>query len=324
MISLNRYPVEIVLFMVWSVILLPIGLLDVGGVIRVILGLPFILFIPGYVLIFALFPTRKTDRGINLLERITLSFGFSLAIVSLIGFGLNYTTWGIRLESILLCVFVFIIAVGAIAIYQWNNVSLDERFEISLGLSRFKSKSKLNRILNISIIISILFAIIAITYASITITHEEKYTGFYILSMDRNTTHYQKNLTVGENSNVILGIINHEYETIDYNIEIWLINQSTDNTKSENEDKTTIHNMWFIDNIPVNLKHKELNIEKAITTQWEHNYSFSINRTGSFKLLFLLFTSPAEEYIVDDDYVDIAEEKINSAYRQTHLWIKVN
>ena len=117
MISLNRYPVEIVLLMAWSVILLPIGLLDVGGVIRVILGLPFILFIPGYVLIFALFPTRKTDRGINLLERITLSFGFSLAIVSLIGFGLNYTTWGIRLESILLCVFVFIIAVGAKIFY---------------------------------------------------------------------------------------------------------------------------------------------------------------------------------------------------------------
>jgi len=324
MVSLNRYPVEIVLFMILSVILIPIGLLDIGGVIRIILGLPFRLFIPGYVLIFALFPTRKTDRGINLLERITLSFGFSIAIVSLIGFGLNYTTWGIRPESNLLCIFVFIIAVGALAIHQWNNVSIDERFKINLSLSRFKSKSKLNRILNISIIISILLAIIVIAYTSTTITHDEEYTVLYILSMDRDTSHYQKNLIVGENSNVILGIINHEYETIDYNLEVWLINQSTNATEFENKDIIMIHNMWFIDSIQVTLEHKELNIEKAITTQWEYNYSFSINRTGSFKLLFLLFTSPAEEYIVDGDYFDIAEEKINSAYRQTHLWIKVN
>jgi uncharacterized membrane protein len=63
----------------------PLALLSTDTTVCTILGLPFILFIPGYVLIFVLFPTKKGERGINQLERIGLSFGFSLAITSLLG-----------------------------------------------------------------------------------------------------------------------------------------------------------------------------------------------------------------------------------------------
>ena len=107
-VSFERYPVDIIVCMLWSTILLPVALLNVEGTLRIILGLPFILFIPGYILIFALFPGRKTDQGIDIIERIALSFGLSIAIVPLIGLGLNYTEWGIRLEPILLSVFLFL------------------------------------------------------------------------------------------------------------------------------------------------------------------------------------------------------------------------
>ena len=113
-ISFKNIPIDIVLCMLWSLISIPISLLNVEGILRVILGLPFILFIPGYILIFALFPNKKKDRGIDIIERIALSFGLSIAIVPLIGLGLNYTSWGIRLEPILLSIFIFIIGVGFI------------------------------------------------------------------------------------------------------------------------------------------------------------------------------------------------------------------
>ena len=89
----DKYPADIIICMLWSIILLPVALLNIDGTIRVILGLPFILFIPGYILIFALFPCRKTDQGIDIIERIALSFGLSIAVVPLIGLGLNYTEW---------------------------------------------------------------------------------------------------------------------------------------------------------------------------------------------------------------------------------------
>ena len=62
--------------------------------VRVPLGLLMVLFVPGYTLIAALFPKIGDLDGI---ERTALSFGLSIAVVPLIGLGLNYTPWGIRL-----------------------------------------------------------------------------------------------------------------------------------------------------------------------------------------------------------------------------------
>ena len=76
--------------MIWSIILLPIVLLRIDDTLRIIIGLPFILFIPGYILVFALFPTKKS---VDIIERIALSFGLSIAIVPLIGLGLNYKSF---------------------------------------------------------------------------------------------------------------------------------------------------------------------------------------------------------------------------------------
>ena len=50
--------------------------------IRIILGLPLVLFLPGYALIATLFP-RKDD--LDAIERIALSFGLSIAITPLLG-----------------------------------------------------------------------------------------------------------------------------------------------------------------------------------------------------------------------------------------------
>jgi len=50
--------------------------------IRIILGLPLVLFLPGYSLIATLFPRKDDLDGI---ERVALSFGLSIAIVPLLG-----------------------------------------------------------------------------------------------------------------------------------------------------------------------------------------------------------------------------------------------
>ncbi|MGC8678841.1 MAG: DUF1616 domain-containing protein [Fervidicoccaceae archaeon] len=65
--------------------------------LRYILGSIFVLFLPGYALIEALYPL-ETD--LSPLERLALSIGLSLALVPLLGLLLNYTPWGIRLNPV--------------------------------------------------------------------------------------------------------------------------------------------------------------------------------------------------------------------------------
>jgi len=65
---------------------------------RYALGAIFVLFLPGYTFIKALFPEKEIDN----IERAALSIGMSLALVPLTGLILNYTPWGIRTTPVTL------------------------------------------------------------------------------------------------------------------------------------------------------------------------------------------------------------------------------
>ena len=93
--------------------------------IRIILGLPLVLFLPGYSLIAALFP-RKDD--LDAIERIALSFGLSIAIVPLLGLALNYTPFGIRLSPILIVLSVFTISLAIGAYVRRCRIPEEDRF----------------------------------------------------------------------------------------------------------------------------------------------------------------------------------------------------
>ena len=76
--------------------------------VRNILGLIFVLWLPGYAFIKALFPVKTGLKSSNNLtnltnvERFALSVIMSLAWVALISLILNFTPWGINVMSILL------------------------------------------------------------------------------------------------------------------------------------------------------------------------------------------------------------------------------
>jgi hypothetical protein len=82
--------------------------------VRYVLGTIFILWLPGYAFIKALFPQHlpfakaiarsldTSEKDLDTIERIALSLGMSLALVPIVGLLLNYTPWGIRLTPIVL------------------------------------------------------------------------------------------------------------------------------------------------------------------------------------------------------------------------------
>ena len=74
--------------------------------LRQILGAIFVGFLPGYVFIKTLYPSKvpiaTSSENFDTLERIALSLGLSIALTAIVGLILNYTSWGIRLTPITL------------------------------------------------------------------------------------------------------------------------------------------------------------------------------------------------------------------------------
>ncbi len=99
--SIFAYAISPLSLWFWGALLatlLSLGLTAVtSGVVlylRYVFGGLLILYLPGYSLIEFLYPKKK---DLEALVRVALSIGLSLAIVPLVGLGLNYTPFGIRL-----------------------------------------------------------------------------------------------------------------------------------------------------------------------------------------------------------------------------------
>ncbi|NAS88596.1 hypothetical protein C4E24_02490 [ANME-1 cluster archaeon AG-394-G21] len=160
---------DLVLVIILSTLLIAVITFFPDSPARIILGLPFILFFSGYVLICALFP-RKED--LDIIERLALSFGLSIAVTSLIGLALNYTSFGIRLYPVMLSLFLFMLLMSAVAIYRRRTFTKKEVFaplaSISISGWRERVKSEFiksyewNRIIKIIAIIAFTFITLAL------------------------------------------------------------------------------------------------------------------------------------------------------------------
>ncbi len=83
--------------------------------IRYILGFTFILFIPGYCFVEALFPNKGE---LDEIERFSLSIGLSLAISPLTALILNFTPWGIRTIPVFVSLSLVTVSLGLFAAWR--------------------------------------------------------------------------------------------------------------------------------------------------------------------------------------------------------------
>jgi uncharacterized membrane protein len=235
--------------------------------VRIIFGLPFVLFFPGYSLILALFP--KKDRMGNI-ERVALSFGLSIAVVPLIGLILNYTSWGITLYSTLYSVAGFIFAMSLVAWLRLRSLDKSERFSIEFEINRPTwSGNKWDKALSLILVAAILGAVGVLGYVVANPKVGEKFTEFYILGPEGVAADYPTDISIGEEAVVILGIVNNEQGTIDYRVEIIV-----DGTKSNEIN-------------PINLENEGT---------WEELVTFPANHLGNDqKVEFLLYRDGQSE-----------------------------
>ena len=201
------------------IVLIVAIILSPTNIVRIILGLPFVLFLPGYALVAALFPKKNDLGGI---ERVALSFGMSIAVASLIGLLLNYTPWGISVYPILISLTIFILAMSIVAWYRRRRLTEGERLAISFNLSLpvRRGQGTLDKVLTSILVLAILGAIGTIGYAVATPQVGERFTEFYVLGLEGKAIEYPTGLKLGEEWRGIVGIVNQEQETVSYLVEV--------------------------------------------------------------------------------------------------------
>lgn len=209
---------ELLLILALTLIMVLLAVLTTG-LLRIVFGLLFILFFPGYTLMAALFP--KNDR-LDAIERVALSFGLSIAVVSLIALILNYTPWGIRLNPILIGIAVFIFIASGIALYRRMLLPEGMLFDLHpfIKLPRWGGWSKMDKALLGVLLISIIASIGAVAYAVATPKVSENFTEFYIVGPGGMLGDYPQELALGEEGTITVGIVNHEHQATAYSIEV--------------------------------------------------------------------------------------------------------
>lgn len=276
---------------------------------RIIFTLPVVLFIPGYALIAALFPG---SGELDLIERIALSFGLSIAVVPLTGLALNYTPWGIRLDPIMVSLTILTVSLMVIAQYRRAFLPAEKRYRFPAGemLQGMKdeflpaSGSRTDRILSLVLLISIIAAIGTTIFVIAVPKEGEKFTEFYILGEKKMAADYPDRVNIGERYPMFIGIGNHEYRNVTYTVETHLIMMNYD----ELTNSSSISDMLLLDSSQIMIPNNE-----TVTNP----YNLTIPREGFNRVEFLLFN----ETVPSGDVTGM--ERINQSYRDVHLWVKV-
>ncbi|MBA2858839.1 putative membrane protein [Methanococcus maripaludis] len=172
-------------------------------------------------------------------------------------------------------------------------------------------KENINKVLTGFLLLILIISIMGVVYIIKHPKQSEYFSEFYILGKNGMAYDYPTELYSGESGNLTIGIVNHEGRNVTYHGETWLI-------KSNNTNYSTINaeNAVMLDNYSVRLEPKPLIVEGDWESQFQKNYSFSINNSGDYQMWFFLFKDNVSNKNIS--------KKLQDANNNTILSLKLN
>jgi len=236
--------------------------------LRIVLGVPFVLFFPGYTFTCALYPGRDV---LDWVDRAALSVGLSLSAVPLIALGLNYTPWGIRLHPVLVSLLLFTLGMSVATMYRRRSLPEEARFvpTLSVKVPRWGELGRSDRLMLTGLIGFTMISSGFTAYLISTTSPPYSFTEFFVLGPEGKFGGYSKNMTLGESGTLVLGIVNREHADVAYTVVVELEND----TIGGFEDIRLVHD-----------------------GRWEGNFTFTPERIGdNMRLKFILYRDGGAE-----------------------------
>jgi uncharacterized membrane protein len=282
--------------------------------IRVAGGMVLVLFAPGYALVALLLPRRTTasadgsERSVTGGERLLLSLGLSAVVVSLVGLGLNYTTWGIDQYSLPVAVGVTTLVLTPLAMGRRLLVEPAGRFpSYSFGTPRRLARrvggdGSWDAVVSGAVVVGLVVAVAGVGLGVATTENDEQYTEFYLLSENESgelvADDYPSELTRGEPAVLHVGIGNHEGEPVEYAVVVQLQRIERDDGRATVAERTGVGGF-------------QVTLGPGETVERRHAVEPTVDGE-SFRLTYLLYTETPPP-----------NPSRATAYRSVHLWVDV-
>jgi len=186
----------------------------------------------------------------------------------------------------------------------------DERFRIpyqawldSGRAELFEPDSRLDAVLNVLLVCAILLAVGSVAYAVAVPPQGEMFTEFYLLNESEDgelvAANYPTEFVVGESQPVVVGIGNHEGESVEYTVVVQLQEVETQGNETvvlEREELDRFSSPAIGDN-----------------ETWQRTHNILPTTTGEqLRLQYLLYRGDAPD-----------SPTAETAYRDLHLWVNV-
>lgn len=221
---------------------------SLSGPIRILLGIPLLLFLPGYAFVAVLYPDAPDDEyrpfdeepsgrdrrllpsgGIGTIERIALSIVASIAIVPAVTLVASASPWGITVQPVLAGIALATVVLSLLAIVHRSRYPPEQRFALSLSESSLlfsaerdsygrsaPSPTLYNGIFLIALLVLLATAGFAVATGP---PDHDGYTEFQLETEEVDgemETMYDDSLSAGESHSVTAYITNEEHEESTY------------------------------------------------------------------------------------------------------------
>lgn len=186
--------------------------------LRVFLGVPFVLFVPGYALVAALLPRNGPLDGV---ERIALSFGLSLAITPLLALAIHYSPWDFSVDPVVLGLLASTVLFSAIAGRRRMSVVPERRFVPELPRVSIPPLSNWDGTTRLAVILSVVSLLLLGSTAGVILVQRAGSGGateFALYNAQGQPGHYQRDLAPGQSATVILAVTNDESKAERYRV----------------------------------------------------------------------------------------------------------
>ncbi|MFC7080037.1 DUF1616 domain-containing protein [Halorussus caseinilyticus] len=233
-----------------------------GSPLAVAVGLPLLLFAPGYALVSLLFPgavpddaasgrtlTEVRQHGLVESERAALGFGLSVALLPLVGVALALSPWTIAPATVLLSVAGLAAGLSVAAAVRRLRRPADRRFSLPIrawsasGRRAVSTGSLADRAVNVGLAAAVLVSFAAMGYA-VAAPGADRSLPASLLSQNETgelvADDYPKEFQRGESRPLVVELNNREGERTDYSVvvELQRVRQSGDGSAKVLQERT--------------------------------------------------------------------------------------